>query len=421
MNRNAMTSPHRTAPTGKSVIICRAPRAMRRMQGLSIVELMVAITISVLIMMALVRVFVSNRITYQADEGLARLQENARFAVEFLARDIRAAGNTSCMRLKDDPTSLQNKDINQNQKILMYLAGGTVPGWDHPLFNIAVPVLGWDATAVTYGAPYTLPTMYPPATTATTTPPIGSPYAPPTALVQGSDLIMLRSMDEGGVTLVSPFHDNTSVYVSRPNNINTGDILMLTDCNYAAVFQATTVTFGGANPYDTIAHVASGNPGNICSTWGSAQCPRANRLGFKEGSHFATMRSVLYFVGPGQYGGPSLFRRNFNTGIDEELVEGIENLQFLYGLNLDGDTSGAVDTYLPASAIAQSTDPALDQWRLVQTVRISMLVATSNVRGGADTPFDTDTYTVQDSIMTPNADNRRRRVFDATVEIRNRL
>ena len=66
------------------------------MQGLSLVELMVAITISLILLGGAVSLFVNNRINYQHNDNLSRLQENARFAMEFLVRDLRMAGYFGC-------------------------------------------------------------------------------------------------------------------------------------------------------------------------------------------------------------------------------------------------------------------------------------------------------------------------------------
>src|SRR5436190_22011265 len=66
------------------------------MRGLSLVELMVAITIGLIIMAAVSAVFVNSRANYTTQESLARLQENARIAINTVARDLRMAGYYGC-------------------------------------------------------------------------------------------------------------------------------------------------------------------------------------------------------------------------------------------------------------------------------------------------------------------------------------
>jgi prepilin-type N-terminal cleavage/methylation domain-containing protein len=55
--------------------------------GFTLVELMVAVTIGLIILAAVSRIFVTSRASYKLDEGLARVQENGRFAVDFLTRE----------------------------------------------------------------------------------------------------------------------------------------------------------------------------------------------------------------------------------------------------------------------------------------------------------------------------------------------
>jgi len=60
--------------------------------GLSIVELLVALMISMLLMTGVVQVFLASKQTYASNEAASRLQENGRFALEFIAQSARHAG-----------------------------------------------------------------------------------------------------------------------------------------------------------------------------------------------------------------------------------------------------------------------------------------------------------------------------------------
>jgi len=60
--------------------------------GFSLVELMVAITLGLLLTAGMVQLFSSSKITFQTNDGLARVQENGRFALELLKRELRTAG-----------------------------------------------------------------------------------------------------------------------------------------------------------------------------------------------------------------------------------------------------------------------------------------------------------------------------------------
>jgi type IV pilus assembly protein PilW len=70
--------------------------AARGVQGFGLIELMISMVLGLLVMGAAFVVFQSNQTTYRANEGLNRMQENARVAFELMSRDIRAAGGSAC-------------------------------------------------------------------------------------------------------------------------------------------------------------------------------------------------------------------------------------------------------------------------------------------------------------------------------------
>lgn len=63
-----------------------------RQRGFTLVELMIALTLSIFLIGAVILTFISGRGASLEAEQLARTQENLRFASDFLVRDIRNAG-----------------------------------------------------------------------------------------------------------------------------------------------------------------------------------------------------------------------------------------------------------------------------------------------------------------------------------------
>ena len=61
-------------------------------QGFTLVEIMIAITLSLFLISGLVKIYSSNKKSAFVQSELARMQENQRFAVDFLNREIRMAG-----------------------------------------------------------------------------------------------------------------------------------------------------------------------------------------------------------------------------------------------------------------------------------------------------------------------------------------
>lgn len=68
-------------------------KAFRHSQyGLSLVELMVALALGMVLIAGFLQIFMSVRSTYATNEGASRVQENGRFALDYLARHARMAG-----------------------------------------------------------------------------------------------------------------------------------------------------------------------------------------------------------------------------------------------------------------------------------------------------------------------------------------
>jgi len=377
--------------------------------GLSLTELMVALAISAMIMIGLVQIFQSSRATYQYDEGMSRLQENGRFALDFLSRDARMAGYMGC--LGNIPETQQDLD----RRVVNYLAGSG----GSAIFDLSRGgVEGFDFNGTSPGDTYVLPSLYPTAPLATNTTPALNPALVPNA-VSGSDVLVLRLMEPDAVTLVPPYNDGAQVFVSTPNSLKQNDILIVTDCERVSIFQATTVSATG----DNIAHGNGGNPGNICSNWDAPGCKGKD---YKEGAQISRFKIVAYFIGQSANGGPALFRRTWDNGIAQpiELVEGVENMQILYGVDTDRDMPPTgnwfnADRYVPASAVA-----GLGGWSRVVSIRIALLVSgrVSATTTGETITMETDTsnYGVGGVTVNPVDDRRQRRVFTSTIEIRNR-
>jgi type IV pilus assembly protein PilW len=66
---------------------------LKKRRGFTLVEILVALAIGALLTSGFIEIFSSSKKTYMIQDNLSRLQENARFAMDFLARDIRMAGH----------------------------------------------------------------------------------------------------------------------------------------------------------------------------------------------------------------------------------------------------------------------------------------------------------------------------------------
>ena len=73
----------------------------RSKAGFTVVELMIALTLSMLLGLAIVTVFVNNSYSFDQDENLARMQDDARHALREIAFDLSMAGHYADLHLPD--------------------------------------------------------------------------------------------------------------------------------------------------------------------------------------------------------------------------------------------------------------------------------------------------------------------------------
>ncbi|MCC7247909.1 MAG: type IV pilus assembly protein PilW, partial [Lysobacter sp.] len=98
-------------PSPRRSFVRSAPTAA--ILGLSLIELMVAMVLGMLVVASAGTIFLSNRQTYRATEGMGRVQESGRMAFELMARDLRDAGGMPCGNPdRTEPMRLVNLLIN---------------------------------------------------------------------------------------------------------------------------------------------------------------------------------------------------------------------------------------------------------------------------------------------------------------------
>jgi type IV pilus assembly protein PilW len=360
-----------------------------RQRGVTIVELMIAMLLGLLITGGVIQVFVANRTTYAFNEGLSRLQENGRFALDTLGYRIRLSGHLGCLwgvpvtNNLNAPTSFT---FNFAEGLFGYEATGTGPG---DAFNAAATNPANEADATNWA-----PTL---------------PAEVAGRVIPGSDVIVVRNGSGGGNSLISPFNTSGSLFVdAAAGEFQAGDIAIAADCQKASVFQVTGVTDTGTAI--RLDHTAAGTPGNATAAWGVDQ-------EYAIGAEVVRAETWVYYVGtPAAGGPPSLFQQRIsvNSGSTtaalaaEELVDSVDTMQVLYGV--DAALDGAVDQYVTADAVAD--------WDTVVTVRASLVMRSPQEYGNE---IDDRNYVVNEVTFNPVDDRRERQVFTTTIALRNRL
>lgn len=348
--------------------------------GMTLIEIMIALLIGAFLIGGIMQIFISSRQTYRMQEGLSRLQENGRFALDFLADDIRMAGFLGC----NSQATLTNV-LNTPTSFL---------------YNFGVALEGFESTSSS---------AWTPAINTAITTPLG-----------GSDVITIRRAADQSFPVTAHVFDtaaNTSTLTldgtattaslqtagfltSATTPANNCATAVVSDCSTAAVFQVSAIA----------GSVFSHNTGSACTPANST-----NNLGKTYvGGQVYPISTISYYIrtrtGASQ---PSLYHK-VDLNDAEELMEGIEQMNIWYGEDTDMDTATGISSdyvpnyYVPANSVVNM--------RRVVSIRVSLLGATLDDNLSSQSL----PYTYNGATTTPT-DRKIRRVFNTTIAVRNRL
>jgi len=328
-----------------------------KQHGLSLIEIMIALLIGAFLIGGIIQIFINSKQTYRMQEGLSRLQENGRFAISFLTRDIRMADFWGCSK-----KGLDNITNNLDH-------AGT--GYDTALHGFVKGITGTNGV---------------------------------------TDTITLRGAVNSGINVVSPFGPQASatLQITAGANLTQGEVVLVTDCLQGDIFQISN-----ANPGSGVVVHNTGSatqPGNYNVT--NPGCPGANAhclsKVYKDDALIYKMQSITYSIQNGASGQPALFRSVNGTAV--ELIEGVENMQIFYGEDSDGDNTP--NYYVDAGVAGLDMDKVI-------SIRISLLL--HSIDDNITSKFIGYKFPFGDSAEVTPTDKRLRKVFTSTIAVRNRL
>ena len=361
--------------------------SLAKQTGVGLIEIMIAMVLGLMLTAGITKVYITTKDTYNLSENLSRLQENARFAMDALTQDIRMAGFMPC-RL----TGNMSNTLNSTETFFDF-------------FNQSL--IGYEGGVSTFASGY-------PATGTT-----------PGDRVAGTDAVTILS---GGSEIYKVVQHNPASANFKLNDLHTlddGDIILICDGTQSAITQVSNSNSSNV----TIVHNTGNSitPGNcVKDLGGSGDCTNQAAFAahsFGNESQVVKFEAVGYFIGVSSTGNSrSLYRRsldvNNGTGVAgfvaEELLEGIENMQILYGEDTDNDTQP--ESYITANNVTN--------WNQVISVKVGLLTHTPDQINKIN---DTNTYNVAGTpiadtgtTITHDGDQRLRYVFSSIVKVRNR-
>ena len=280
------------------------PMAFRQ-RGVGLVELMIGLVLGLFLIGGIIQIYLGSKSSYRVTEGMSRLQENARYAMTVIGRELDAGGHMGCLDTTPPPSPEPAKIVNTlTNKTTEYDFETQVTGSDGP-----------------------------------------------------DTLTIRRAVARGSIPVDEGMADQTSsikLDSSDPDYValEQYQVLTLSDCTMAAVFMITNdpSTSGGVIQHQTgvTAPVGGINPGQS-----NATTDLENIFG-ADGGSVATVfqtQSSTFDISNGR------LRLN-----GDELIEGVSDMQVVYGL----PAAGGSIKYVDAGSVATN------DWALVEAVRIRL-------------------------------------------------
>lgn len=365
--------------------------------GFTLVEIMIAIAISMILMLGVMQIFSSNKRSHVISNGLARVQENIRFAMKDISYAGRMAGYVGC-----GSGNFKNH-LNPS---------GT--GYSDDLYNLNSATGGWDfsngdetngATKPTQS--YTLSANPVPAAAAdlnlwdnNSNEDLQAKFAD--KVLPGTDVLVLKwaGGDLSNVEIKNMNKNSNSINTMNAHGVPQDTILIVSDCSGADAFMTTS----NASSSSLTKGTASGHdPGNLNNSKWSHIYPKS--------ADFLYFISRAYYIGEGASGEPALYRMTFTQGNHvqtvDEIAEGVENLQVLFGIDVNADDYA--DRYVTAMDVTSHD--------AVVSLKLALLARTPDEVKESASP---NNYNLLGTTITTPSDRRLRYAFNTTIKLRNK-
>lgn len=333
---------------------------MKFQKGLSLIELMVAMTLSLIMMLGVTQIFISNKQSFDITHDLGFMQESGRIALSLISDSVRNA---------DHWAGIDNSSVDYGTTTLSSIPSGCSVS---DVFDKTFPVQGFEGAAIVPAAAKCI---------------VSGDYVPNT------DILALRYAD--GRYLYSE--------ADLALDANKNNYFVRTQTGQSAYI------FKGSN--------------NVAAT---AQIPLVDsvyNMKYATDIYFIRPCSLQVkvassFVCKDETPIPTLVRLSLigDEFVQEALIEGIEQLQFEYGVDTDNDFN--VDEYQTATQVTNSAA----SWENVISVRLN-LIARSNVPDFSIDKTKEQKYTLvgDTDYSVPDGDKiYRRKLYQREIYIRNR-
>lgn len=155
----------------------------KNIKGISLVEQLFALTLSCLILSGVITIYLATDHQYHIQNGILSIQENSRVILPFVSRQLQTAGHIGCAKLNNQVS------INSSTSFTLSLQNRIESYQD-------------------------------------------------TDRKESSDGFTIRYKNINSAMLINDMTDFSTLQISTESSLKAGDILMISDCQHADIFQA---------------------------------------------------------------------------------------------------------------------------------------------------------------------------------------
>jgi type IV pilus assembly protein PilW len=386
--------------------------------GVTLIELLVALALGLAVLVGLSAVYVAAKQSFRFQETAGRLQEDANFSLESIARDMRMAGFSGC----------RGVDVATVSGVTTYY-----------------PTLALSSSPLAYDGPNPLAAVEP-----TNAMVVLQPLSPqnflrgfdnvPSAMFAAAAVPVSSSTDSIFFSSGSPNAVSVSAQMANTSSnltiaadpykwgsatANNGVYYMIvSDCISSSLFAGKT-SVGGAQ----IEHGTGvvNTPGNAADTFPGSAIYGVDALVMPIEWNF------YYVATRAGANTPSLYRVFYdgnNRQPAQEIVSNVESMKLHYGENIYGKDASNLQCNLPVANctptytadVWRTTAATVTDWSNVVAVRVGLMMVS------ADNSANPDVVTVTPTLLgqsyTPpvgSSTTRLRKEFSTTVVLRNRV
>ena len=355
-----------------------------RIKGFTLVEVMVAMAIGLFVMGGVIQLFTSMRASLNLQTEMAHVQEGGRLAMELLGKDVRNADFWGCTDISKVGSVIDTTHASYDP--LLHGGPGTSGGLS------GTNNITGDAN-----------------------------------IIDNTDVLVLRGASNSeGVNVLTHNIKAATIKVDDPGTIAKGDVVMLSNCSTADIFQVTN------DPSSSLQQVnhntGSSAPGNQATyNQGTGNCTNCFQVSYQDtGAFLLVPYTKIYSIRQGSAAANGNGEENslwLHTASGAcvngcELIEGIEDMQILYGEDTNGNFS--VNEYKTANLVTNMDN--------VLSLQISLLVRTEGTRANSPQTLSyypagdlSGTSTLIGTVVADTTDLRIRKVYTSTTTIRNRM